>query len=184
VQGRSAINTGLVMLPLAFGLVIGSGHSHKVTLKLGRRTRTASVRYAVPPFVGSYLAVWALVGLPVYALYRPQGTAVAGTLTIVAGYYELTPLKRHCRRRCRESVRSGVRFGLSWVGSSIGLMAMLVAVGVMSVAWMAVAAVLILGQKLLPPRGSTDVPLGLAIVALGVLVLLAPSAVPGLTQAM
>jgi predicted metal-binding membrane protein len=38
-----------------------------------------------------------------------------------------------------------VRFGLSWVGSSIGLMAMLVAVGVMSVAWMAVAAVLILG---------------------------------------
>jgi hypothetical protein len=85
VQGRSAINTGLVMLPLAFGLVIGSGLSHKVTLKLGRRTRTASVRYAVPPFVGSYLAVWALVGLPVYALYRPQGTAVAGTLTIVAG---------------------------------------------------------------------------------------------------
>jgi EmrB/QacA subfamily drug resistance transporter len=35
VQGRSAIEAGLVMLPLAFGLVIGSGISHRVTLKLG-----------------------------------------------------------------------------------------------------------------------------------------------------
>jgi hypothetical protein len=36
----------------------------------------------------------------------------------------------------------------------------------------------------LPPRASIDAPLGLAIVALGILVVLAPSAVPGLTQAM
>ena len=35
VQGRSAIEAGLVMLPLAIGLVIGSGVSHKVSLKLG-----------------------------------------------------------------------------------------------------------------------------------------------------
>jgi predicted metal-binding membrane protein len=139
---------------------------------------------AVPPFVGSYLAVWTLVGLVVYALYRPHGTAVAGALTIVAGFYEITPLKRHFRRRCRENVRSGARLGLSCVGSSIGLMVMLLALGVMSVAWMSVVAVLILGQKLLPPRAPIDVPLGLAIVALGILVVLAPSAVPGLTQTM
>jgi predicted metal-binding membrane protein len=148
------------------------------------RARTTEPALAVPLFVGSYLAVWALVGLAVYALYRPHGSAVAGALTIVAGLYELTPLKRDFRRRCRESIRSGLRFGLYCVGSSIGLMVALLALGVMSVAWMAVVAVLILGQKLLPPRGSTDVPLGLAIVALGVLVVLAPSAVPGLTQAM
>jgi predicted metal-binding membrane protein len=148
------------------------------------RTRTTERALAVPPFVGSYLAVWTLVGLAVYGLYRPHGTAVAGALTIVAGSYELTPLKRHFRRRCRENVRSGVRFGLSCVGSSVGLMVMLLALGVMSVAWMSVVAVLILGQKLLPPRASIDAPLGLAIVALGILVVLAPSAVPGLTQAM
>jgi hypothetical protein len=35
-------------------------------------------------FVGSYLAVWTLVGLAVYPLYRPHGTAVAGALTIAA----------------------------------------------------------------------------------------------------
>jgi predicted metal-binding membrane protein len=33
---------------------------------------------AVPLFLGSYLAVWALVGVAVYALYRPHGTLVAG----------------------------------------------------------------------------------------------------------
>src|SRR5262245_11052471 len=148
------------------------------------RTRTSERLLAVPPFVGSYLAVWALLGLAVYASYRPHGTAVAGALTIVAGFYELTPLKRHLRRRCRENIRSGARFGLFCVGSSIGLMVMLLALGVMSLAWMSVVAVLILGQKLLPPRASIDAPLGLAMVALGILVVLAPSAVPGLTQEM
>lgn len=53
-------------------------------------------------------------------------------MTIAAGAYEFTPLKRHHRRRCREDVRSGLQFGLYCVGSSIGLMVMLVALGVMS----------------------------------------------------
>jgi predicted metal-binding membrane protein len=63
-------------------------------------------------------------------------------------------------------------------------MAMLVALGVMSVTWMSVIAILVLAQKLLPPRAAIDVPLALAIVALGVLIVLAPSSVPGLTPAM
>jgi predicted metal-binding membrane protein len=87
---------------------------------------------AVPLFSGSYLAVWMLVGLAVYAFYRPHGFAVAGALTIAAGVYELTPLKRGWRRRCREDVRSGFEFGRYCVGSSIGLMVMLLALGVMS----------------------------------------------------
>ena len=148
------------------------------------RTRTSERALAVPPFVGSYLAVWALVGLAVYALYRPHGTAVAGALTIVAGFYELTPLKRHFRRRCRESAGSGFEFGLCCVGSSIGLMLMLLALGVMSLAWMSVVAVLVSAQKLLPPRASIDLALALAIVALGLVVVVAPSAAPGLTQTM
>jgi predicted metal-binding membrane protein len=135
-------------------------------------------------FAGSYVAVWTLVGLGVYALYRPHGTSAAGALTIAAGVYELTPLKRDFRRRCRESARSGFEFGLYCVGSSVGLMAMLLALGVMSVTWMAVVAVLILAQKILSPRASIDIPLALAIIALGALILVAPSAIPGLTQAM
>jgi predicted metal-binding membrane protein len=138
----------------------------------------------VPVFLGSYLAVWTLVGVAVYALYRPHGTVAAGAVAIAAGVYELTPLKRHFRRRCRESIRSGFEFGLCCVGSSIGLMLMLVALGVMSVTWMAAIAVLVLAQKLLPPNAATDVPLALAIVGLGILILAAPSSVPGLTPPM
>jgi predicted metal-binding membrane protein len=139
---------------------------------------------AVPLFVGSYLAVWTLVGVAVYALYRPHGSFAAGALVIAAGVYELTPLKQHFRWRCRESVRSGFEFGLYCVGSSIGLMLMLVALGVMSLTWMSVIAVLILAQKLLPSKLAVDVPLALVIVGLGILIVLAPSSVPGLTPPM
>jgi predicted metal-binding membrane protein len=109
---------------------------------------------------------------------------VAGAVAIVAGVYEFTPLKQHFRRRCRESVRSGFEFGVHCVGSSIGLMLMLVALGVMSVTWMSVIAVLVLAQKLLPPRTAIDVPLALAIVGLGIVIVLAPSSVPGLMPSM
>jgi predicted metal-binding membrane protein len=139
---------------------------------------------AVLLFVGSYLAVWTLVGVAVYALYRPHGSLAAGAVTIAAGVYEFAPLKRYFRRRCRESVRSGFEFGLYCVGLSIGLMLMLVALGLMSITWMSVIAVLVLAQKLLPAKTAIDVPLALAIVGLGILIVIAPSLVPGLTPPM
>jgi predicted metal-binding membrane protein len=145
-----------------------------------RRMGARGVR-AVPLFVLSYLAVWTLVGVAVYALYRPPGSLFAGVLVIAAGLYELTPLKQHFRRRCRESVGSGIEYGLCCVGSSVGLMLMLLALGVMSVTWMAVIAVLLLAQKLLPAKAAIDVPLALAIVVLGILIVIAPPSVPGLT---
>jgi predicted metal-binding membrane protein len=63
-------------------------------------------------------------------------------------------------------------------------MAMLVALGVMSVTWMSVIAILVLAQKLLPPKAVVDVPLALAIVGLGIWIILAPSSVSGLTPPM
>ena len=122
---------------------------------------------AAPLFAASYVAVWTLFGLGVYAVYQPHGAWLAGALTIAAGVYELTPLKRACRRRCRENVRSGFQFGAYCVGSSVGLMVVLVALGVMSLPWMAVMAALVLVQKLVPPRVLVDVPVALALVALG-----------------
>jgi predicted metal-binding membrane protein len=138
----------------------------------------------VPLFAVSYLAVWTLVGLAVYALYHPHGTAVAGTLTVAAGLYELTPLKRACRLRCRQYVHSGSEFGLYCVGSSIGLMLVLLATGAMSITWMCVIAVLVVGQKLVPPRALLDIPLALALVGLGIAIVVAPSSIPGITPAM
>ena len=149
-----------------------------------RRAQASGGVRAVPLFTGLYLAVWALVGVAVYALYRPHGYVAAGVVVIAAGLYELTPVKRHFRRRCRDTVRSGFRFGLCCVGSSIGLMLMLLALGAMSLIWMSVIAVLVLAQKLLPAIAVVDVPLALAIVGLGIWIVFAPLSVPGLAPAM
>jgi predicted metal-binding membrane protein len=149
-----------------------------------RHARASGHARAAPLFVGSYLAVWTLVGVAVYALYRPHGTLAAGAVAIAAGAYEFTPLKRHFRRRCRDGARSGLGFGLCCLGSSIGLTLMLLAVGAMSVTWMSVIAVLILVQKLLPAKAAIDVPLALAIIGLGILIIIVPSSVPGLVPPM
>ncbi len=149
-----------------------------------RRARDWSGARAVPLFAVSYLAVWALVGVAVYEVDRPHGTLVAGVVTLVAGLYEFTPVKQHFRRRCRDMAGSGFGFGLCCLGSSIGLMAMLVALGVMSIPWMVLITVVASAQKLLPPRVAIDVPVALAITGLGLLIIVAPAAVPGLAPAM
>src|ERR687892_1409885 len=69
-----------MMLPAAAPAVLRHAHA------------SGRVR-AAPFFVGSYLVVWAPVGVAVYALYRPHGTVAAGAVAIAAGVYELTPLK-------------------------------------------------------------------------------------------
>jgi predicted metal-binding membrane protein len=149
-----------------------------------RRAQASGQVRAVPLFVGSYLAVWTLVGLAVYAVYRPHGSVTAGAVAIAAGVYELTPVKQRFRRRCRDSVGSGFEFGIYCVGSSIGLMLILVALGVMSIAWMGIIAVLTVAQKLMPAKAVLDVSLALAMVGLGALIIVAPSSVPGLMPSM
>ena len=160
-----------VMLPGATPAVLRHAHA------------SGSTR-AVLLFVGSYLAVWLLFGVAVYGLYRPHGSLAAGVIVIAAGVYEFTPLKKFFRRRCCENIRSGFEFGLYCVGSSIGLMLMQVALGIMSVTWMSVIAVLVVAQKLLPRRAAIDVPLALAMVGFGVLIVIAPTSVPGLLPPM
>jgi predicted metal-binding membrane protein len=145
-----------------------------------RRTHAGEPVSAVALFVLSYLAVWTLVGLAIYAVYRPHGALAAGVVVITAGGYELTPLKQRCRRLCREGPGSGFEYGLYCVGSSIGLMLILVVLSVMSIAWMAIVAALVVAQKLLPSRAGFDVSLTLAILGFGVLIILAPSSIPGL----
>ena len=155
-----------MMLPGAIAVVFRAAQA-------GGRVRT------VPLFVGSYLVVWALASVVVYTLYLPHGAVAAAVVAIAAGIYELTPLKRYFRRRCRATMRSGIEFGLCCVGSCLGLMLLLVAIDAMSLAWMAVVAAIVFVQKLLPAKTAVDVPLALAIVGLGILIVVAPSAVPG-----
>ena len=122
----------------------------------------------------SQLLVYHFMVGPEYAPGCPSCSAIA------AGSYELTPLKRYFRRHCREGMHSGFQFGLSCVGSSIGPMLIFLALGVMSILWMDVIAIIVLAQKLLPPKATIDVSVGLAITGLGILIVIAPSLVPRL----
>ena len=176
--GSFSFFVGVWVVMMAAMMLPGAAPAVARSVRDGGRLRDA------PMFIGSYLAVWTLVGVAVYAVYRPHGSRIAGAVAIAAGVYELTPLKRHFRRRCRESVRSGWGFGRDCVGSSIGLMLILVALSVMSVTWMVVIAGLAAAQKLVPANAAVDVPLAFALVGLGILIMLAPSSVPGLMPPM
>jgi predicted metal-binding membrane protein len=191
VREMSGMDMGVATRLGSFPFFIGAWVSMMAAMMLPgaapaalRRAHADGRMSAVPVFVGSYIAVWTLVGVAVYAGYRPHGSSIAGLVVIAAGVYELTPLKRHFRRRCRESVGSGIGFGLCCLGSTIGLMLTLVAVSVMSVGWMSAIAVVIVAQKLVPAKAAIDVPLALAIIGLGVLIVIVPSSVPGLTAPM
>ena len=160
-------------------------------------------------FTGGYLLVWGGVGALAFALavvgarlvgdvlaWDRAGRWVAGVTLVVAAVYELTPLKEVCLGKCRSplgfllgawrsgwrgAVEMGARHGSWCVGCCWALMASLFALGVMSLVWMAVVAGLIAIEKTLPWRRAATYGTAALLLALGVLVLVAPDAVPGLT---
>ena len=161
-------------------------------------------------FVLGYLVAWTAFGLVAYGLYRlvarsspgwvawnRHGPYVAGAALALAGLYQLSPLKEACLRHCRGpfrylvhgwrdgrtgALRMGAEHGLFCVGCCWGLMLALFALGVMSLFWAAVAAAAIFAEKVLPRGFALARVLAVALVALGLLVALAPGHVPELTQ--
>ena len=152
-------------------------------------------------FTAGYLAIWTGYGLLAYGVFRlltsfdigwvawdRGGPYAAGGAIVAAGFYELTPLKGLSLRRCRSAphagnaFRSGLVHGLDCVGCSGALMAVLFVLGAMSLFWMAVVAVAIFAEKVLP-RGPRLAPVfAVALVALGIWVGVSPASVPGLTE--
>ncbi len=182
------MNMGVATRPGSFGFFAAAWVTMMAAMMLpgaapavASRARVQGTLRAACTFAGYYLAIWAVAGVAAYGLDRPHGTLAAGGVVIAAGAYELTPVKRHFRRRCREEAGSGLGFGLCCVGSTIGLMAMLVALDVMSLFWMSIVALVACGQKLLPAKAAIDVPLALALIGLGLVIVIAPSLIPGLT---
>ena len=131
----------------------------------------ARLRERTAAFVLGYVAAWTGYGLAAYAVFRllegggwpawdRAGALVAGSAVVVAGLYQLTPLKDACLRRCRTplgyvvrgrgAVATGVEHGLYCVGCCWALMAALFALGVMSLFWMSVVAAVIFAEKALP----------------------------------
>jgi predicted metal-binding membrane protein len=152
-------------------------------------------------FLAGYLAVWTGYGVAAYGLFRlvtsfdtdwlawnEGGPYLAGGVIAAAGIYELTPVKQRSLRRCRHpehstgAFRGGLQHGLDCVGCSGGLMAVLFALGVMSLLWMAVIAVAIFAEKVLPHGVRLARVVALVLIALGVWVASSPTSVPLLTE--
>jgi predicted metal-binding membrane protein len=158
-------------------------------------------------FAGGYLLVWSVAGIGAYGLFELGKSLFAGSLAwhsggrwLVAGVlalaalYQLTPLKRSFLLRCRSPQRLldtswqntrpgalviGLRNGGWCLGCSRALMAALFALGVTSLTWMGLIAVLVALEKVGPSeRGARWTSAGVLVV-LAAAVLAVPHEVPG-----
>jgi len=156
-------------------------------------------------FASGYLLSWAAAGVIAFCVgmvgsyavpdfeWEDAGRLLTGATLITAAAYELSPLKNVCLGKCRSplgvllgswrggrfgALRMGTRNGAWCVGCCWALMAALFALGVMSSLWMAVVASLIAAEKILPWRRIATYGTAGVLLALGVMVLLVPAAVP------
>ena len=177
-----------IMVPATLPLILLYRHLAR------KRLSPAQGRIGTVVLLVSYVAVWAIAGLPVYAynvLSSAAGSLAAllpALLLIVGGVYQFTPLKRICHARCSSplffliqnwrpgvigALRLGAIHGVDCLGCCAGLMVGLVALGMMNLTWMLTAAVIIFAEKTIPDSHRVAWPLGALMVAGGVVLLVA-----------
>jgi predicted metal-binding membrane protein len=115
---------------------------------------------------------------------------VAGAILIGAGLYQLTPLKNVCLTHCRSPIgflmshwrggragpiRMGLHHGVHCLGCCWALMAVLFAVGVMNLAWVAGLALLVLAEKVAPGADRLSRIAGVVLVLIGIVTLVSKS---------
>lgn len=151
-------------------------------------------------FVVGYILVWTVIGGITWLLVQVAsdvagqvGTAdrqtwaplALGTVLGLAGLYQLTPLKRVCLDHCRSpfgfvmqhwregyggALQMGFVHGLYCLGCCWALFAVLVAAGVMSLAWMLLLTLVVFAEKVLSFGRHASQVVGVAFLVLGVMV--------------
>lgn len=152
-------------------------------------------------FVAGYLFVWTFIGfVPLAGLLTFQAVEPylnprwlelgAAAALVLAGLYQFTPWKSFCIKGCRTPLgfilthdfgggaraafRAGVSHGLYCLGCCWALMLVLVMVGLMNLAWMAVIAVVFLLEKNWRYGVAVSKVAGLAVLGLGFAVAASP----------
>ena len=163
-------------------------------------------------FAAGYLLVWAGVGALVYVLVQIASDVVTrfapteradwaplalGTTVVAAGLYQFTPIKRVCLAHCRSpfafvaqywregqvgALTMGFRHGAYCLGCCWALFAIMVAVGVMSLAWMLLLTLVVFAEKVLPQGRRASAAIGVALAALGIIVAFGATPMPWLAQ--
>jgi predicted metal-binding membrane protein len=134
-------------------------------------------------FAAGYFVVWSGVGALAFGAAAIAGDVLAGD---AAGRLRkcrspLGFLLGAWREGRAGALRMGAKHGAWCVGCCWALMASLFALGVMSIAWMAFVAALIAAEKMLPWRRVATYGTATILLALGVLLLVSPDAIPALT---
>jgi predicted metal-binding membrane protein len=161
-----------MMLPSAAPMILLYA---RVAARAGDASRAASTSV----FLLTYLGVWTLFAAAAaiaQALLISSGLIsamelaadhkrTAGALLLLAGLYQLSPLKRACLDQCRSplgfimrlsrpgvagALRLGGAHGLYCLGCCWALMLLLFVGGVMNLAWVAALALLVLAEKYAP----------------------------------
>jgi len=182
-----------MMLPSAAPMIL-------VFALVNRRSGASSGPY-VPTavFAGGYLVAWGGFSVVAVALQwglqraellspmmASRNAAFGGSLLVLAGGYQLSPLKHACLPRCRGPLdfisrhwragrrgafRMGVHHGLYCVACCWGLMALLFFGGVMNLYWIGGLALFVLLEKTVPPGHWLASLSGLGLVGWGVALL-------------
>ena len=185
-----------MMVPSAAPLLLAFAAVHR------RRRERGSPQAATPPvivptgvFLAGYLLVWSGFSLAATlaqwalhsaALLSPMMTSASpllgGSLLLVAGAFQWTPLKSACLRHCRtpmgflttdwrEGYRGalgmGLRHGAWCLGCCWALMGLLFVMGVMNLLWIGALAALVLAEKVVPAGHWIGRIAGLALLAWG-----------------
>jgi predicted metal-binding membrane protein len=175
----------------------------------GERSRKGQAAF-IPTwiFILGYFGPWTVFGFAAYAVdhfirslviarlaWDSDGPLLTGAAIAVAGVYQFTPFKRVCLMHCRSpldffmerwregpigALRMGMHHGLYCVGCCWGLMLVLLVLGAMSLFWMTAIAVLIFAEKVFRFGARLSPVIGVALIALGLWIAIAPARVPGL----
>jgi predicted metal-binding membrane protein len=157
-------------------------------------------------FIAPYLTVWTVFGAIGYGLAAGVDHLAddsmwamdnlprfAGGLLVVAGIYQLTPLKRVCLARCRSplsfmlrywrdgrwgAVTMGLRHGMFCLGCCWVLFLVLLPLGVMNVGAMLLVAALVFAEKALPKGEAIATVAAVVLLVYGLLAIAVPEALP------
>lgn len=157
-------------------------------------------------FVAAYLAVWTVAGIVAFAaavlaedLARsatwsaPTFARIGGAMLVIAGVYQLSPLKHVCLAKCRSplafimsswrdgtvgAVRMGLEHGLYCLGCCWLLFVILFPLGIMNIAAMAVVTLLIFAEKTLPSGARIAAFSSVALALYGIVVIAVPATLP------
>jgi len=157
-------------------------------------------------FVSAYLLVWSLCGVVAYLLalgieqvaaqsmwLMGNAARLGGVVLLVAGLYQLSPLKNICLSKCRTPLqfilsswhdgyggafRMGLEHGAYCLGCCWLLFVILFPLGIMNLAVMALLTALIFAEKALPVGRQISLLAGVGLIVYGVLVMFLPAALP------